>query len=438
MKVLLVGSGAREHALAQALCQNPEVELHAAMPHANPGIKELAEGSAICHMDDVQAILSFAKTVSPELAVFGPETPLVAGAADALLESGIPCFGPTKALAQIEGSKGFCRQLLAKHSIAGNPAFRSFSTADGLEDYINSLGPCVVKADGLAGGKGVKVWGDHLKNSADALKFARLVIASGSPVVVEEKLEGEEFSLMSISDGRTLVDCPAVQDHKRAFENDTGPNTGGMGSYSMPDHSLPFLNAGDLEQAHAITEKVMNALGKDAGVPYRGVLYGGFMATAGGVKLLEYNCRFGDPEAMNVLGVLQSDFSQAALAAAQGRLHEVEVSFLPQATVCRYLVPQGYPDSPAKGTEIAIDIQRLNASGGRLYYASVEERAGKLVAFGSRAIALLGRGKTLEEARQKAAAAASCVSGDLFSRPDIASDAAIQKRVGHMAALRKK
>jgi phosphoribosylamine--glycine ligase len=438
MKVLLVGAGAREHALAQSLRRNPLVELHAAMPHANPGIKAYAKSSIIASADDIGAISLYAKSIRPVLAVFGPETPLVAGAVDVLEEQGIPCFGPRKALARLEGSKSFCRGLLAKHGITGNPRFRSFATPDGLEDYLELLGPCVVKADGLAGGKGVRVWGDHLHSTADALKFARSVIAGGSAVVVEEKLEGEEFSLMSISDGKTLVDCPAVQDHKRAFEGDAGPNTGGMGAYSMPDHSLPFLNSHDLKAAHAITEKVMKALEKETGSPYKGVLYGGFMATAQGVRLLEYNCRFGDPEAMNALGVMETDFAYLALAVAQQRLAEFDVKFAPLATVCRYLVPNGYPDAAQKGGEITINPTALSSSGASLYYASVEERSGKLLALGSRAIAVLGKGESLEEARKKAAAGINAVKGQLFSRQDIGTQALVQKRVSHMAQLRKK
>ena len=268
-------------------------------------------------------------------------------------EFGIPCVGPTKELARIESSKSFARRLLAKYGIPGNPRFRIFSGLNGIESWLRELGGFVVKPDGLTGGKGVKVSGEHLRSIADAVVYCKEVLDEGHPsVVVEEKLDGEEFSLQSFCDGTHVVDMPVVQDHKRAHEGDTGPNTGGMGSYSCANHSLPFLSREDLGRASAINKLVAKALLEESGEPYKGILYGGFMATRDGVRLIEYNARFGDPEALNVLSLLRTDFADVCEAIIQGTLHKMRIRFEKLATVCKYVVPEGYPERPIKGEPI--------------------------------------------------------------------------------------
>ncbi len=436
MNVLLVGSGSREHALAEALAGSPSTRLFSATAHANPGIKKLSEKTLLTKPEDAGAIANFAKENNAAFAVFGPEAPLAAGVADALAQAGVASFGPPKQLAQLEASKSFCRELMARHGIPGLPEFRVFKNEDGLGDYVASLGECVVKADGLMGGKGVKVWGEHINNLSEAISYAKQILASGSKVVVEEKLEGEEFSLQSIVDGRTVRDCPPCQDHKRAFEGDAGPQTGGMGSYSCEDHSLPFLQESDLRDAHEITEAVLRALHANTGLDFKGVLYGGFMATAGGVRLLEYNVRFGDPEAMNVLPVMENDFAQVCEAVVHQRLHEIELRFAPLATVCKYLVPQGYPTAPLKGEEILVNEPAVSSAGARIYFGSVDERGGKIFTTSSRSIAVLGVGNNLPEAEGKAQSAVSAIAGRLFYRRDIGTRGLVQKRIDHMRLLR--
>ncbi len=303
--VLIVGSGAREHAIALALARSSQQPRLLCFSNAlNPGIASLCLEYGIGRITDQAAVASFAREHKATLAVIGPEAPLAAGVADALVASGVPVVGPTQSLARIESSKGFTRELLTKHNdFRQTSFFQRFESMAGLSeagagaDYANRH---VIKDDGLAGGKGVKVCGDHLLSMDDSLVFCRELVEHGHPFVVEEKIEGEEFSLMSFCDGRTLKHMPAVQDHKRAYNGDKGPNTGGMGTYTDADHKLPFLTDKDIAEAQEMNQRVAAALmAQECGSPYQGILYGGFMATRDGVKLIEYNARFGDPESLN-------------------------------------------------------------------------------------------------------------------------------------------
>jgi len=283
------------------------------------------------------------------------------------------------------------------------------------------------------GGKGVKVAGDHLHSHAEALAYCQELVDSGGGFVIEEKFVGQEFSLMSFCDGDNLKHMPAVQDHKRAYEGDTGPNTGGMGTYSDVNHSLPFLRDSDIVEAHEINMATAKALKDKFGEGYKGVLYGGFMATANGVRLIEYNARFGDPEAMNVLSLLESDFIELCHAIADGTLDQTEVQFANRATVCKYVVPKGYPDSPIKGEPI--DVSDISNPDG-LFYASVDIQGGQLVEAGSRTVAVVGVADSISEAEAIAEKEVSAVKGPLFHRTDIGTDAVVQKRINHMNELR--
>lgn len=435
MMILLVGSGAREHAIARALAispQNPAIACFAS--NNNPGIQELAEHFKAGNINDPAAAVTFAKQFGADLAIIGPEAPLEAGVADALWSTGIPTIGPRKAHAQIETSKGFTRDLLTKYNIPACPVYRRFESLKGVAEFLSELGDnYVVKFDGLMGGKGVKVAGDHLHSHDEALDYCKKLVSRGGSFLVEEKLIGEEFSLMSFCDGEHLAHMPPVQDHKRAFEGDKGPNTGGMGSYSAADHSLPFLTDDDISHAHQINEATAHALKEEFGERYKGILYGGFMATAEGVKLIEYNARLGDPEAMNVLPLLESDFADICMGVVEGNLHEKDVSFRNQATVCKYAVPEGYPDSPVKGEPI--DVSGV-VDTDQLYYASVDTKNGKLIEAGSRTVAFAGMAETLSEAEAKAEAEISRVRGPLFHRADIGTGELIKKRIVHMRELR--
>jgi phosphoribosylamine--glycine ligase len=254
--------------------------------------------------------------------------------------------------------------------------------------------------------------------------------------VIEEKLDGEEFSLQSFCDGSHIVDMVVVQDHKRAEEGDRGPNTGGMGSYSCQDHRLPFLSDDDVRAASAINAAVARALLLDTGEKYRGILYGGFMLTRHGVRLLEYNARLGDPEALNVLSLLKTDLVDICEAIIRGHLDRVPVAFEPLATVCKYVVPKGYPDCPVKGERI--DLARVPEESDRLkyYFAAIDERPDGLYLTGSRAVGFVGIGATLGEAEEIAEKAASAVGGPVYHRSDIGTGQLIRLRVEHIRKIR--
>ncbi len=438
----MIGNGAREHAIAEALTRSGRVQLFTYAKAKNPGIFELTQTYQTGSLKDFDAIADFARKSKPEFALIGPDDPIADGVADLLLELGIHSVAPLKTVARLESSKSFTRDLVQKYKIPGNPLFKVFYEPAGIKNFLDELGGnFVVKADGLMGGKGVRVSGDHLANKEDGEDFARECIEKFGRVVIEEKLIGQEFSFMSFVDGKNVVDMVPVQDHKRAFANDEGPNTGGMGSYSDANHLLPFLQKKDLEEAHAITEQVADALFKETGVLFKGIMYGGFMAVKDGVRLIEYNARFGDPEAMNVLPIMKTDLVEVCEAILGGNLHRTKIEFENMATVCKYVVPQGYPDEP-RGGKIVIEqgtthYKLPTTNSLRMYYASVDQKADGLYLSSSRAVAFVGIGKTLDEAEKIAESACATVKGPVFHRQDVGTQELIQKRVEMMKVLRK-
>ena len=443
--VLIIGSGAREHAIATALARSPQSPDLLCYSNAhNPGIERLARRYSTGSLIDGAAIAAFAKDQRATLAIIGPEAPLAVGVADALWATGIPTVGPTQKLARIESSKGFARDLLATHKIPGNPRFQRFTPtlhenpeailAEAQITLEHFRDAYVIKDDGLAGGKGVKVFGDHLHSLDESLAFCRELLATGHPFVIEEKLEGEEFSLLSFTDGTTLRHIPPVQDHKRAFEGDRGPNTGGMGSYSAADGLLPFLTQNDIFAAQSINEQTIAALKAETGQPYRGILYGGFMATRDGVRLIEYNARFGDPECLNLLTLLDTDFLSICTAITDNTLRSLHVHFRPQASVCKYVVPEGYPDHPRKGDPVILPANPL--PGVAIFLSAVDVRAGELIATGSRTVAIVATAETLAEAEAECERAAAIIPGPFFHRRDIGTADALARRVHHMRSLR--
>ena len=435
MNILLIGSGAREHALARAIDRSSnDNNLYCVASNMNPGIAQICTEIVVDNINDPNIILGYAKQFRSSMVIIGPENPLENGVSDLLNNSGIKVVGPNRRLAQIETSKSFARDLLKEHGVPGGPRYKTFDSMKNVESFLLELGDrFVVKYDGLAGGKGVKVSGDHLHSKEDALSYCKELVNAGKEFVIEEKFIGEEFSLMSFCDGNTLQHMPAVQDHKRAHENDMGPNTGGMGTYSDADHSLPFLDENDIKEAQNINLKTADALKNKFGEGYKGVLYGGFMATADGVKLIEYNARLGDPEAMNVLSLLESDIVEICDAIATETLENVKVKFKNKATVCKYAVPDGYPENPLKGE--VIDISAV-ADPETLFLASVDIKNGNLVEAGSRTVAIVGVAESITEAEKIAEAEILKVTGPLFHRKDIGTDEIVKKRIDHMASLR--
>ncbi|MBU1131218.1 phosphoribosylamine--glycine ligase [Patescibacteria group bacterium] len=435
-KILLIGNGAREHAIALSLKKSPQkIELATFAASVNPGIKELSSEYQVGELKNNTQIASFATEQKVDWAIVGPEAPLAQGIVDVLSQVNIPAIGPAKKLAQIETSKSFTRELMNEYKIAGLPEFTAFESIEGIEDWLQHLEESfVIKPDGLTGGKGVKVSGDHFKNMNEGMAIINELLNDGQKIVIEEKLIGQEFTLMSLADGQHLVHLPAAQDHKRALADDKGPNTGGMGSYSCADFSLPFLEPEDINMAQEINESTALALKNKFGIGYKGVLYGGFIVTKNGVKLIEYNARFGDPEAMNIFSLLKSDFVEICEAIINGNLDKVKVEFENLASVCKYAVPEGYPDEPVKDQKI--NVSRVNKNKVDIYYAAVDQKQDGLYLTGSRAIALVGKHQDLYQAEKIVEEEIKKIKGPVVHREDIGTKELIEKRVKVMEEVR--
>ncbi|MDA8561757.1 phosphoribosylamine--glycine ligase [Gammaproteobacteria bacterium] len=433
MKYLIVGSGAREHAIIKALKKyNPNLDIICFGTNKNPGIINLNVECFVGDICNISEVLNKSIEWKIDIAVIGPEAPLEKGLADILWENSIAVIGPKKQLAKLETSKSFTRDLLKKYDIPGSPKYKYFNDLDGVISFLEKLGNgnFVIKADGLMGGKGVKVAGDHLHSINEAYDFCKTLSNSNNGFVIEEKVIGEEFSLLYFCDGSSLIPMPIVQDHKRAYENDKGPNTGGMGSYSDANHSLPFLSKKDLEQAKHINEMVISAITKEFRQKYIGILYSSFMVTKDGLKLIEYNVRFGDPEALNVLSILKSDLSKIFEAMISGHLAPSLVEFENFATVCKYAVPDGYPDNPIKNSPIDLSNVDLKDN---LYFASVDDNLNLL---GSRAVASIGVANNIADAEKTAEYTISQIKGKIYHRSDIGTKKLIEKRINNMQEIR--
>ncbi|MCK5039553.1 MAG: phosphoribosylamine--glycine ligase [Candidatus Aenigmarchaeota archaeon] len=438
MNILIVGSGAREHILSEKICESKyKPDLFCCSGTINPGIEKLCKKFVVISWDDKDAIVEFARQNDVEYCMIGPEAPICIGLADELEKVGITAIAPKKDAA-IERSKIVTRELFTKYNIEGNVKFITLNKIEEInkaEEFLNELEQeglgFVIKPEGLTGGKGVKVQGDHLQTIENGIDYCREVIEGGDGVIIEEKLDGEEFSLQAFSDGITLEFMPVVQDHKRAFNGDTGPNTGGMGSYSFGNHSLPFLTQEEIDKAKQIMRDTIKSIKEEYGILFKGILYGGFMATKSGIKVIEYNTRFGDPEIMNVLSVLKTDIIDIFEAIKNEKLEGLNVEFLNQATVCKYIVPEKYPSKSESG-----EVKIMPFEDSRLYYANVEEREGKLMTLSSRALAFVSSDEDIYRAEEKVEKALKAVVGEVRHRSDVATKPLIEKRMKHMEAVR--
>lgn len=431
MKALLVGAGAREHIIAERLSRN--AHLYAIMEKPHPGISRLAEEFLVHDPTDSAVVGAWAKDKGIDVAYVSPDGLLERGVTDTFANLGIPVASPLKKAAQIEWDKGYARNLMLSHKIPGCPKITIARTNEEAASALKDLGQAAVKPLGLTGGKGVKITGEHLNSFEESFAYCASLIQRDGSVLLEEKLEGEEFTLQAFCDGKTFSAMPPVQDHKRAFEQDVGPNTGGMGAYST-GKVLPFLQQKDTDDAKSIMQKTLDAMRAD-GNPFIGVLYGQFMLTATGIKVIEFNARFGDPEAMNVLTLLKGDLSEIFLSMAQGKL--APTSFSNDCTVVKYLVPDGYPERGKSGQPVTVNEKCVWDAGARLYFGSVYEKEGKIYTSSSRTAALVAHAETLEEAERKTEAAAPCIKGPLWHRRDIGTKGLIKRRMEHVRGLKK-
>lgn len=413
MNILVIGSGGREHALYWKLSESPQTEQIYAIP-GNPGMG----ASAAIALDDHAAILRFVKEHEIGLVVVGPEVPLMNGLVDELEAAGIRAFGPRANAAEIEGSKSFAKDLMKKYGIP-TARYEVFTAAEPARAYIRQEGaPIVVKADGLAAGKGVIVamTEQEALDAVDAIMEDHSFGDAGARVVIEEFMEGEEASLLAFTDGTTIRPMISAQDHKRAYDGDRGPNTGGMGTYAPAPVMTPEMTERAVEE---ILKPTIAAMAKE-GRTYRGCLYLGLMVTADGPKVVEFNARFGDPETQVVLPLLDSDLVAIMCACADGTLADVPIRWKEGAAVCVVLASGGYPGHYDKGQEIH-GLADAEAMGALVFHAGTAMKDGKLVTNGGRVLGVVGRGADISSAVDAAYAAATKISfKDAYYRKDIA------------------
>jgi phosphoribosylamine--glycine ligase len=424
MHILLLGSGGREHALAWKIAASPLVTKLWCAP-GNAGIAHEAECVAL-DIADHAAVIEFCKTNAVELVVVGPETPLVAGIVDDLAKAGIKAFGPDKQAAQLEGSKGFTKDLCREFKIPTG-AYERFNTAADALAYVRAIGaPIVIKADGLAAGKGVVVAKTLPEaEAAIAMMFEGGFGAAGAEVVIEECLSGREISFFALCDGATAIPLASAQDHKRVFDHDEGPNTGGMGAYSPTPFVTPEIHDQIMSRIIGPTIAGMKA----RGMPFRGVLYAGVMLTAQGPKLFEYNVRFGDPECQVQMLRMMSDIVPALLACCDGQLKNFNLRWYPEPALTVVMAANGYPGDYKKGTRIGGLDDAAKIESVEIFHAGTVAKDGAILANGGRVLNVCATGKTVTEAQARAYQAVDRIKWpDGFCRRDIASQAVTQER----------
>ena len=399
MRVLVIGSGGREHALCWAISSSPLCDTLFCAP-GNPGIADEAACVPVAPTD-VDGILNLCQQEKIDFVVVGPEGPLVAGIVDTLEANGVAAFGPTAGAAALEGSKAFAKDLCAKYNIP-TAAYRRFTDPAEAKDYIRKhKAPIVVKADGLAAGKGVTVATTTRQALAavDAAMVTKKFGAAGHEIVVEDFLEGEEVSYFALVDGKRALGLASAQDHKRVGDGDTGPNTGGMGAYSPAPVLTPELEVQVMEKIVLPTVHAM----RDEGRPYKGVLYTGLILTKQGPQVIEYNCRFGDPECQVLLPRLKSDLLPALLAAHDGELEDFDLRWRDEVALCVVLAAKGYPGTPVKGSEIrGLEAATAADTAVRIFQAGTKRVGEKLVADGGRVLNVVARGRSVREAQKRA------------------------------------
>ena len=437
MKIGLIGNGGREHAIARSISKNKDAQLFVAASHENDGIKRCSKDYKIIDLKNPKRILEYFASKNVDFVVVGPEAPLMVGAIDKLRKANIPSVGPTKRQARLEGNKVFMRNLLKDELGWGSPKWQAISSIEDAKSFIKSVGDVVVKPIGLTGGKGVKVMGIQLKTHKDTLDYINSLIREEGIVLLEEKIVGEEFSRMAfISDG-VILPAPIMQDYKYAFDGDKGLMTGGMGAYSFRDGKLPFLLQEDVVSADLLMSEVLEAIEKRTDSSYRGFLYGQFMKSKRGIVLIEFNVRLGDPEALNLMSLLNTDCTDLFSSIANGNLNQAKVSFRNKSSVSKYLVPNSYPKPIIEKIPFRFDEKAVINAGFILIHGAVERKDENLwQALGSRTLGLVGIGETPGEISGKMEAFLEKFEPEeLRHRKDIGNSAVIQKKIEAMETI---
>ncbi len=455
VKILLVGNGAREHSIADTLARSThEPRIYAAASDKNPGISRICEKTGgeivLGKPTDPKFVAKTAQKFSVDFAFIGPEEPQFHGVTDEVEKQGIPCIGAKRGPSEIEMSKAFMRRLMWNHNIPGRLRFMAFKNVEDAIAYINEYAESVaLKPARQAGGKGVKVIADlqaylqeekaevKRKHTQDIYeKHMQPYTDIEDRILIEQKVEGPEYTIQCFTDGKTVKPLPLVQDNKNAYPLDLGPETGGMGSIGGPGLTLPFINEEEYKQSSLIVEKVVQSIDKELGEPYRGVIAGQMMLTAlWGPTIIEFYSRFGDPEAVNVLPILETDLVDISEAIIGGKLHKIDLEFRDTATVVKCVAPKGYPDRRdlARGHPVSVDEAVIKKRGARVFYGSVGFENGGMVTGGSRALEIYAEAGSIPEASEIAESCIECVRLDdgwgLFHRFDIGSSTLLEKRV---------
>ncbi len=432
MKALLIGGGGRENAIAiSAVLSN--ITLYSISHNLNPGIMGLSKRHYRIEENNKEQILKVAYRVKPDVVFIGPEDPLSNGVSDLLISQKFQVFAPSSKAAKLETSKAFLRQFMSLHNIDGNVESYTFTNFEDTKKHIENIDyKFVIKPDGLTGGKGVLVQDEHFRKKDEAIEIVARLFKNGvNKLLIERKLIGEEFSLQGFAKDDKIVFLPIVQDYKRAGENDTGSNTGGMGSISFSEEGLPFIPKDHVEKAKSIMKVIVEKMYNES-EPYVGPIYGQFMSTADGPKLIEINARFGDPEAINVLDLLDDSIFDVAINMMDNNVPGLHIKDL--INVVRYIVPVGYGSDP-RPSVLSINEQELRKKGLKIYYASVDKKSGKLYQTRSRSLALLARGKSLDEINEQFNDFEKFIQGDYFYRRDIGTFGTVDQKIKRMTEI---
>lgn len=435
MKVLIIGRWGKTHALAKALSKSKNVELYSLMDKKNTGIADVSDHYEIMDITDRASVDQFVTEHGIELVFIVPELALEKDMTTYFNKKGVPAIGPSAAGTKLEGDKSFLRDLMREYKIEASPEYHVFFDVGKAREFVKNCDyPVAVKPAGVTEGDGVKVMGIQLKDKNDALNYIKEIfdrsIGDKPCVIIEKKMEGEEYTLQVFSDGKTIIPMPVVRDYKLLEEGDSGLNTPGMGSYSSPDHLLPFLSKENFEESMDILRKILNAMKEKHDDKFKGILSGQFMLTEDGVKLVEINVRPGDSEILNITPILKTDLLEICIAIMEEKLDEIRIEFEHQATVCKYRVPEGFP-TPEGLIELDIDRKRIDEIGGHLFQSSFEVER-NLYQPSPRLFAVTGTGDTLAEAYEICEEGLSCIKGEnIFHRKDIGSQELTEKFKKH-------